>query len=95
MAPSLAAPIEGDVVVRRGRGVEGLFGAMTTGAVLDVPAGGAVQSQGLAKLGYRVFSIDLFEPQNRVAGTSWICADANRALPFRDAAFDYILSRDR
>ena len=67
---------------------------MTTGAVLDVPAGGAVQSRALKNLGYRVFSIDLFEPQKRVDGTSWICADANRALPFRDAAFDYVLSRE-
>jgi len=90
----VTAPIEGDVVVRRRGRVEGLFGAMTTGAVLDVPAGGAVQSRALKNLGYRVFSIDLFEPQKRVDGTSWICADANRALPFRDAAFDYVLSRE-
>jgi len=81
------------VVRRRGR-LEGLFGATTPGLVLDIPAGGAIQSRALANLGYRVFSIDLFEPQNRVPGTSWICADANRALPFRDAAFDYVLSRE-
>jgi len=92
----VAAPIAGDVVVRRGGRVEGLFGAMAAGTVLDVPAGGAVQSRALAKLGYRVFSIDLFAPQkqDRIAGTSWICADANRALPFRDSAFDYVLSRE-
>jgi SAM-dependent methyltransferase len=90
----LAAPIEGDVVVRARGHVEGIFSAATPGLVLDIPAGGAVQSRALARLGYRVFSIDLFEPQNRVPDTSWICADANRALPFRDAAFDYVLSRE-
>lgn len=78
---------------RRGR-LEGLFGAAAPGSVLDIPAGGAVQSRALATLGYRVFSIDLFAPANRAPGTSWICADANRALPFRDGAFDYVLSRE-
>ena len=78
---------------RRGR-LEGLFGAATPGAVLDISAGGAVQSRALARLGYRVFSIDLFAPADRVPGTSWICADANRALPFRDASFDHVLSRE-
>jgi SAM-dependent methyltransferase len=87
-------PIEGDIVVRRSGRLEGLFGAMAPGAVLDIPAGGAVQSRALANLGYRVFSIDLFAPANRVGGTSWICADANCALPFRAATFDYVLSRE-
>jgi ubiquinone/menaquinone biosynthesis C-methylase UbiE len=94
LAALAAAPIEGDIVVRRRGRLAGLFGATPPGAVLDVPAGGAVQSRALANLGYRVFSIDLFAPEKRVPDTSWICADANRALPFRDAAFDYVLSRE-
>ena len=94
MTALAASPIEGDVVVRRRGRLAGLFGATAPGAVLDIPAGGAVQSRALAHLGYRVFSIDLFAPQTRVPDTSWICADANRALPFRDAAFDYVLSRE-
>lgn len=94
MAALDAAPIDGDVVVRRRGRLEGLFGATAPGSVLDIPAGGAVQSRALARLGYRVFSIDLFAPEKRAPGTAWICADANRALPFRDAAFDYVLSRE-
>lgn len=94
MAAFAYPPIEGDIVVRHRGRLEGLFGAASPGAVLDISAGGAVQSRALARLGYRVFSIDLFAPVDRVAGTSWICADANRALPFCDAAFDYVLSRE-
>ena len=94
MAEFAYPPVEGDVVARRRGRLEGIFGATGPGAVLDIPAGGAVQSRALARLGYRVFSIDLFAPANRAPGTSWICADANRALPFRDAAFDYVLSRE-
>ncbi len=94
MAAFAVSPVEGDIVVRRRGRLEGLFGAMAPGSVLDIPAGGAVQSRALAHLGYRVFSIDLFAPADRAPGSSWICADANRALPFRDAAFDYVLSRE-
>lgn len=94
MAAFAYPPVDGDIVVRRSGRLEGLFGATAPGAVLDIPAGGAVQSRALAELGYRVFSIDLFAPRNRVPESAWICADANRALPFRDAVFDYVLSRE-
>jgi SAM-dependent methyltransferase len=67
---------------------------MPPGAVLDIPAGGAIQSRALARLGYRVVSVDLFAPARREPASGWICADANVALPFRDAAFDYVLSRE-
>jgi SAM-dependent methyltransferase len=86
--------IEGDVVVRRGGRIDGLFASMTPGSVLDIPAGGAIQSRALSQLGYRVVSVDLFAASGREASASWICADANRVLPFRDAAFDYVLSRE-
>jgi SAM-dependent methyltransferase len=91
---SQSGQIEGDVVVRRrGRGA-GLFRAMEPGAVLDIPAGGAIQSRALCSLGYRVVSVDLFPPARREGASPWICADANDLLPFRDAAFDYVLSRE-
>ena len=67
---------------------------MKPGTVLDIPAGGAVQSRALSALGYRVVSVDLFAPAQRHPAAAWICADANDVLPFRDAAFDYVLSRE-
>jgi len=67
---------------------------MKPGSVLDIPAGGAVQSRALSELGYRVVSVDLFAPAQRHPAAAWICADANDVLPFRDAAFDYVLSRE-
>jgi SAM-dependent methyltransferase len=87
-------PIEGDVVVRRRGRSDGLFAAMKPGSVLDIPAGGAVQSRALSHLGYRVVSVDLFPAAQREPTAAWICADANDSLPFRDAAFDYVLSRE-
>jgi SAM-dependent methyltransferase len=89
-----SAPIKGDVVVRRRGRSDGLFGAMAPGSVLDIPAGGAIQSRALSQLGYRVVSVDLFAAPNQDPAAAWICADANDALPFRDAAFDYVLSRE-
>ena len=86
--------MEGDVVVRRSGRIDGLFGAMAPGSVLDIPAGGAIQSRALSELGYRVVSVDLFAPAQRHPAGAWICADANDVLPFRDAAFDYVLSRE-
>src|SRR5208282_5100290 len=86
--------MEGDVVVRRRGRSDGLFGAMKPGIVLDIPAGGALQSRALSQLGYRVVSVDLFPPARRQPTAAWICADANEALPFRDEAFDYVLSRE-
>jgi len=89
-----AAPVEGDVAVRRHGRMCGLFGTMKPGVVLDIPAGGAVQSRALAALGYRVVSADLFPTANREPATVCVCADANDMLPFRDASFDYILTRE-
>jgi SAM-dependent methyltransferase len=88
------APIDGDVAVRRRGRISGLFGEMKPGLVLDIPAGGALQSRALSSLGYRVMSMDLFPPAQAEAETEWVCADANDVLPFRDAAFDYVLSRE-
>jgi SAM-dependent methyltransferase len=84
----------GDIVVRGRGGRAGLFAAMAPGALLDVPAGGGAQSRALARLGYRVCSVDLFPRPDRAPGQSWVCADANLALPFADRAFDYVLSRE-
>jgi SAM-dependent methyltransferase len=67
---------------------------MEPGVVLDIPAGGAIQSRALSDLGYRVVSVDLFPAASREQTSTWICADANEVLPFRDAAFDYVLSRE-
>lgn len=86
--------MEGDVVVRRRGRISGLFSAMKPGVVLDVPAGGAVQSRALSELGYRVVSVDLFPRAQPAPASEWVCADANDVMPFRDAAFDYVLSRE-
>jgi SAM-dependent methyltransferase len=92
--PDLQSPTEGDVVIRRRGRSDGLFGAMNPGRVLDIPAGGSVQSRALSDLGYRVVSVDLFSSARPESTAAWICADANDVLPFRDAAFDYVLSRE-
>ena len=94
MPGSDPARIEGDVVVRRRGRIVGLFGAMQPGRLLDIPAGGAIQSRALSGLGYHVMSVDLFPAALREPTAAWICADANDVLPFRDAAFDYVLSRE-
>jgi SAM-dependent methyltransferase len=86
--------MEGDVVVRRRGRSDGLFGTMKPGIVLDIPAGGAIQSRALSDLGYHVVSVDLFPAAWREPAAAWICADANEALPFRDESFDYVLSRE-
>jgi SAM-dependent methyltransferase len=92
--PDSQSPTEGDVVIRRRGRSDGLFGAMKPGRVLDIPAGGAVQSRALSDLGYRVVSVDLFPAAKPEPTSAWICADANDVLPFRDNAFDYVLSRE-
>jgi len=94
LADSQSRPIEGDVAVRRRGRSHGLFAAMKPGIVLDIPAGGAIQSRALADLGYRVVSVDLFPAPRRQPPSAWVCADANQTLPFRAGSFDYVLSRE-
>ncbi len=83
----------GDVVVRKSGARCGLFSGLRPGSVLDVPAGEGEQSEGLVRLGYRVVSIDLF-PGTYRGSAQIVQADANARLPFRDASFDYVLSRE-
>lgn len=91
---SAPALIPGDIIVRTKRGRRGLFAEMPPGSVLDIPAGGGVQTQALTSLGYRVCSVDLFKPRSAETARTWVCADANLVLPFRDASFDYLLCRE-
>ena len=69
---------------------------MAPGLALDVPAGTGIQARALIGLGYRVVAADLFpSPKNADASKlSWVQADANLPLPFADASFDYVLSRE-
>ena len=67
---------------------------MPPGLVLDIPAGGGAQSAALAQLGYRVLSADLFANGRGTPSWSWVRADANDAMPFAAAAFDYVLCRE-
>src|SRR5262245_9478202 len=91
---SAHALIPGDIIVRTKRGRRGLFAEMPPGSVLDIPAGGGVQTQALTSLGYRVCSVDLFKPRSAETARTWVCADANLVLPFRGGSFDYLLCRE-
>lgn len=82
----------GDIIVRRAGRRQGLFAAMAPGRILDVPSGGGEQSRALTAMGFSVTSVDLFPAAARVG--TLVRADANRTLPFRAAAFDYVLSRE-
>ncbi|HUY27118.1 MAG TPA: class I SAM-dependent methyltransferase [Candidatus Binataceae bacterium] len=97
--PELPATlVPGDIGVRSRRGMRvemrGLFATLPPGLVLDIPAGGGEQSAALARLGYRVVSADLFANGSGTPSWSWVRADANRTMPFRDAVFDYVLCRE-
>lgn len=81
-----------DVMIRSGGSRVGVFSQMTPGRVLDIPAGGGLQSRALEALGHSVVSIDLFTGAG--SGERKVCADANLTFPFRDGVFDYVLSRE-
>jgi len=87
-------PSEAEIVVRARGGPRSLFAGLPPGDVLDVPAGGGLQTETLVKQGFRVCSIDLFQGHRQGAVQTWICADANDPLPFRAASFDYLLCRE-
>ena len=54
-------PSEAEIVVRARGGPRSLFAGLPPGDVLDVPAGGGLQTETLVKQGFRVCSIDLFQ----------------------------------
>lgn len=87
-------PGEAELLVRARGGVRSLFAELPPGRVLDVPAGGGLQTAALAALGFSVCSVDLFPHRRHQPGQSWICADANDPLPFRTGGFDYLLCRE-
>ena len=58
--------------------------------LLDVPSGGGTVVDGARAAGYDVVEVDLF-PRARMRG---VCADACAPLPFRDDAFDVVLSME-
>ena len=93
---SIAAgkPGEAELLVRTRGGARSLFADLTPGRVLDVPAGGGLQTATLEALGFRVCSVDLFPLGRPHSGQLWICADANDPLPFRTGGFDYLLCRE-
>ncbi|HYA34737.1 MAG TPA: methyltransferase domain-containing protein [Candidatus Binataceae bacterium] len=84
----------GDILVRAGFKTRGLFASMRPGRLLDIPAGGGIQSRALAAMGYDVVSADLFPGESSGATISVVRADANQAFPFRASSFDYVLSRE-
>ena len=72
-----------------------LFDRTKQGLLLDIPAGAGDESARLARMGFRAVSADLFPPSGLgVSAERWICADCNQPLPFRDRAFDAVLSRE-
>jgi SAM-dependent methyltransferase len=87
-------PSEAEILVRDRGGARSLFSGLPPGRVLDVPAGGGLQTQALARRGFEVCSVDLFPNHRPEPGQSWICADANDQLPFRTGSFDYLLCRE-
>lgn len=58
--------------------------------LLDIPSGGGPVVDGARAAGYDVVEQDLF-PRPTMRG---VCADACAALPFRDGAFDVVLSME-
>jgi SAM-dependent methyltransferase len=80
--------------VKRGRKLVDLFLEMEKGAVLDIPSGKGQEAAHLLRLGYRVVAADLFPSRAENPNFPWVTADANASFPFRDAAFDYVLSRE-
>ena len=58
--------------------------------LLDVPSGGGPVVEGARAAGYDVMELDLF-PRPAMRG---VCADACAPLPFRDGAFDTVLSME-
>jgi len=60
------------------------------GLLLDIPAGCSPVGERAGSLGYEVVELDLFPPR----GFRGVRADACRALPFADAAFDVVLSME-
>lgn len=58
--------------------------------LLDVPSGGGPVVAGARAAGYDVTELDLF-PRPAMRG---VCADACAPLPFRDGAFDVVLSME-
>ncbi len=85
---------EAELAVRDRGGTRSLFANLSPGHVLDVPAGGGLQTAALVERGFRVCSVDLFPRHRPGPGQSWICADANDPLPFRTGSFDYLLCRE-
>jgi SAM-dependent methyltransferase len=71
-----------------------IIAAKPRGRLLDVPAGHGLESTRLRELGFRVASAELVPQPDRDRAIGWVQADANEPLPFRRAAFDYILSRE-
>lgn len=58
--------------------------------LLDVPSGGGPVVEGARAAGFDVVELDLF-PRPGMRG---VCADACAPLPFRDGAFDVVLSME-
>jgi len=87
-------PGEADLVVRTRGAARSLFADLSPGRILDVPAGGGLQTAALVNRGFEVCSVDLFPRHRPGPRQSWVCADANEPLPFRAGAFDYLLCRE-
>jgi SAM-dependent methyltransferase len=58
--------------------------------LLDIPSGGGPVVAGARAAGYDVVELDLF-PRGSMRG---VCADACARLPFKDGAFDVVLSME-
>ncbi|MGE3164438.1 MAG: class I SAM-dependent methyltransferase [Planctomycetota bacterium] len=78
--------IRGDVAERFGR-------HLSSGRILDLPAGSGVNSRPLQIAGYRVQAADIFPDPCRAASPDVPCdaVDMTRPLPYSDDAFDGVL----
>jgi SAM-dependent methyltransferase len=84
----------GRVLLGRISGPIELLARLGPGRVLDIPAGEGAESAELRARGFDVVAAELFPRADRARTYSWVATDANATLPFRDGAFDYVLSRE-
>jgi len=69
------------------KSVEGL----KPGRVLDAGSGSGILGDSLSKMGFEVFSLDLYDIPKHGHFGRFVRADLNRPMPFAGSSFDYIL----
>lgn len=66
-----------------------LVSTLPRGAVLDAGSGSGEMGDALREKGFRVVSLDLYDAGAKSG--RFVLSDMNANLPFKDAAFDYVL----